>query len=619
LTGVSANPGVVNEHASPAKRPRLAGWAELLSSQWNELARWFWSPASVGALLCGAWLVWRLEPFYGVGVATQDQVNDSLRKAIGSFWQDGLGDARAQGRVFYLLTRFFDLWIAGRPESWGVQAFNIAVFALSAPCFALAVFRSWRERLMYVWLFASVCWASYHHMPPAAYPSLVHLRFLLWPLAALLIRHATRRQSEGSWALLGGFGLLTFLALFQYESAAGMSLCVLGWIVYDTPHPPLRKRLVRTLGIAAFAYLAVYFAWRNLYPPSYDGVKGGVFSLWNVLRVTVAYAVGAFPFSQAYFETIPLRYGDSHVGETGLLYASEVLQTPGLGALLLSGLGLLGLWVSLRATSECNQPPRRIPAAVATGVLAVLMLLAINGPLGLSRKYQDWVRDWDETYLTSQLALYPLVLLGTLLLSAAQRRVKWRGVPLVFLPLVLAVSALSLPVYAHNRRVTSFQRANLARWEEVTALAAYASHIEQPLWIAPDLYYAMYQGEPDWTQYWGRYARKRFGGWLSFRESPPADSDNFALVRLYRFDDGRLRALSVQTPNSVAVVARRKNAPLAIVSETGRAVALDWQRDAEALERSGYSSVTLTEPAELLGPRRRVELVGLWPQTSLAR
>ncbi|MEY4544792.1 MAG: hypothetical protein RL685_987 [Pseudomonadota bacterium] len=47
------------------------------------------------------------------------------------------------------------------------------------------------------------------------------------------------------------------------------------------------------------------------------------------------------------------------------------------------------------------------------------MLLAINGPLGFSSKYQSWVQSWDETYLASQLALYPLVLLATLLLAVA--------------------------------------------------------------------------------------------------------------------------------------------------------------------------------------------------------
>ena len=90
----------------------------------------------------------------------------------------------------------------------------------------------------------------------------------------------------------------------------------------------------------------------------------------------------------------------------------------------------------------------------------------------------------------------------------------------------------------------------------------------------------------------------------------------FALIRLHRFEDGRLRALTVQTQHYLAIVARRKNAPAAVVSE-GRAVSLDWDEERERLERSGYTSVTLRGPAELLGPHRQIEPVWVWPSSSL--
>src|SRR6185295_16128594 len=112
--------------------------------------------------------------------------------------------------------------------------------------------------------------------------------------------------------------------------------------------------------------------------------------------------------------------------------------------------------------------------------------------------------------------------------------------------LALGVATLSLPVYAHNRSWTSLQRANLARWEEVTALASYASHIEQPYIVAPDLYYSVFIGERNWTRYWGQYVQQRFGGSLAFLAWPPQGRDDFARVLPYRFEDGRLRALSVQ-------------------------------------------------------------------------
>jgi hypothetical protein len=306
------------------------------------------------------------------------------------------------------------------------------------------------------------------------------------------------------------------------------------------------------------------------------------------------------------------------VGESFLHYSAEAWQAPSAGALLLAALGLLGLWALLRRVEGNEAARSQLPRSLIHLLLVPVMLLAINGPLGLSSKYQSWVRDWDETYLTSQLALYPLVLLGTLLLAAAYRRLRWRGLPLTFLPLALAVCALSLPVQAHNRSVTALQRANLARWEGAAALAAYARHIEEPILVAPDLYYSVASGEEDWTRYWGRYVQQRFGGWLSFRAVPP-ERGSYARIRLYRFEDGRLRALTVQTSEYVAVVARRQNAPLAVFAEHGVGVPLDWENEGEVLERSGYSSVTLRGPAELLGPQRQIEPVWVWPQTSLAK
>lgn len=563
-------------------------------------------------LVLVAWGVWRLEPFYRVGMATQDQVEYSLQ-AVSHLWRGVLNAAQSQGRVHSLFTKIVDMWLAGRPELWRVHAINIVVFALSAPCFALAVFRSRAERLLYVWLFASLAWASYHHMPPAAYPTFVHLPFLVWALAAFVVRRQSARGDERRWGTVVGFGVLAFVALFQYEPAAAMSLCVLGWLVYAEPRPALRKRLAIALGCAALVYGAIYLGWRLRFPSAYEGAVAGSFSPWNVLRVVIAYSVGGLPFCEAYSDAIPIRFGDTHVGETFLRLPAELPHAPGTYVVLFTALALFGF---LRVYAAAQSAPALASRRLRIGQWALppILLLAINGPLGLSAKYQGWVRDLDETYLTSQLALYPLVLFGTLVLAALYRRLRVHCVPLAFGALALLVAILSVPVRAHNWHVTSLQRANLARWEEVTALASYASHIERPV-VAPDLYYSIFMGEHDWTSYWGRYVQQRFGRRLSLHARPPRGNYNYALVRAYRFEDGRLRALSVQAPEHVAIVARRENAPLALVS-AGKGVPLDW-REAEALGSSGYSAVTLSEP-ELRGVYRLIDPVWLWPQTSLA-
>lgn len=72
----------------------------------------------------------------------------------------------------------------------------------------------------------------------------------------------------------------------------------------------------------------------------------------------------------------------------------------------------------------------------------------------------------------------------------------------------------------------------------------------------------------------------------------------------------------MQTSTYVAIVARRANAPLALISAGGTAAPLDWSA-AEHLGGSGYCSVTLVEPPVILGTER-LEPVWVWPQLSLA-
>jgi hypothetical protein len=249
--------------------------------------------------------------------------------------------------------------------------------------------------------------------------------------------------------------------------------------------------------------------------------------------------------------------------------------------------------------------------------LALALLLGINGPLGLSVKYRHWVADFDETYLTSQLALYPLVLMATFALDVAYRRWRVRGVAVVFGVCMTALAVLGVSVHGHNLQIGARQRAGMARWESMAALASYGRRIKERELVAPDLFYTVFAGGVDWSGYWHKYFRQRFGGDFRFRATPRADKGEFARLRLHRFDDGRLRALSIQTRDYVAIVARPTNMPALLVSSERLGVPIDWKH-AELLENSGYVSVTLAEPASLLGAEQNLELVWLVPSGELA-
>ncbi|HVZ31752.1 MAG TPA: hypothetical protein VG963_04960, partial [Polyangiaceae bacterium] len=183
---------------------------------------------------------------------------------------------------------------------------------------------------------------------------------------------------------------------------------------------------------------------------------------------------------------------------------------------------------------------------------------------------------------------------------------------------MLALAVLALPVRSHNILLAARQRAGLSRWEAMTAFAAYADRLPEREVVAPDLYYSVFVGEGNWGRYWRRYVRQRFGGDFHFHARPARDEQDYARLRVYRFEDGRLRALTVQSPAAVAIIARPDNLPPLLVSSAGTALALDG-RHAQPLGRSGYASVTLREPASILGPDQEIEPIWLLPHESIIR
>jgi hypothetical protein len=391
-----------------------------------------------------------------------------------------------------------------------------------------------------------------------------------------------------------------------------MSLVVLGWIVYREPSSQLKKGLWYALAAAVCLNLAVYIGWRLIHPTQYSGVTLGSPSAWDVLRVTVAYTVGALPFCESYSGQSRLLWGEQAIRLRGPQEEWYSLDLPGivLGVFALASLVAVYLKVAKPAPTD-----RRTSSALWTVV--ALLLLVINGPLGLSAKYTKWVSDFDATYLTSQLALYPLVMAGVLILDWANRRLRVRRLPVVFLALVALVGVISVDVHAHNERVTARQRASLARWEGAAAFAAYASSVKQKDLVAPDLFYSVYVGQADWGRYWSLYFKLRFGYRFTFHAALPPGMKNAALLRLHRFDNGRLRALSVHTQKSVTIVAKPANAPAFLMSDGGTGVNLDWS-SAEALGDSGYLGLRLKKPKELLGVKQGVDPVWLFPTSGLS-
>ncbi|MEO8183901.1 MAG: hypothetical protein ABI895_34180 [Deltaproteobacteria bacterium] len=571
---------------------------------WRRGLSWpSWLPWLV---IVALWWLWSLEPFSRLGMATGDQVGYSLASA--DPWRSAVGYAKSQARIYFVFNKLVDLWIAARPERALRHAVNLGVFALSPCCLAYALFRKPAQWLLYIWLFASLSWVGFHHLPPAAYPTANHLPFILWALAAGWVRYRARRAHPSNVLSAIVFGVLAFVAFFQYEPIAAMSIAVLAWIVLSVEHGALRRTLWLALAVALASYIAAYATWRGFFPPSYDGARAGEFSPWKILRVTVAFTVGALPFCKAFTDAAPLRWGDGVVGEALIAFPARNALIPSVLGLALTVSAVVSV-VYLYARWSASASLR--PSTREHWLLAGVLLLVINGPLALSAKYQGWVTEWDDTYLTSQFALYALVLGGVLLLEALWR-LRVRGVPVVFLAVAGMIGWLSLPVHAHNETEAARDRASLARWEAAAVIAHYAPQLPETNLVAPDFFYGVFIGEGDWGKYWRRYIRQRFAQSFRFYAGFPEGKANLALVRLHRFEDGRLRALSVQTPDEVTLLARPHEAPAQIFWSIGKGVALDWSK-AEPLPRTDYLTLRLLHPSDLFGLDRVLELVWTTP------
>jgi hypothetical protein len=351
-------------------------------------------------------------------------------------------------------------------------------------------------------------------------------------------------------------------------------------------------------------------------------VQHGSLSPLNVARIVIAYSVGALPFCAAYFWETPFAWEELAKGGKPFAFPTSAALDLEFFALLLTGFALLS--VGLLYARERRRVAARVGngadtdfGAARTGsawLFCLVCLLAINGPLGLSVKYQQWVAHLDETYATSQTALYPLVMAATLALRWSYQTLRLRGIPVLFCALLSGIAWISLPIRQHNVLITNRQRASLARWEGLAALAAYASYSPQTDVVAPDFFYSVFTGNPDWASYWHKYMKRRFGQGLVFHPRRGSGMDDFPLVRLHRSESGLLRALTIQTRESVSVVATPENVPTLLFTGAGEGAPLPWQQ-AEKLSPTRFLMLTLTEPS-LVGLGKDIEPV--WTLPSIA-
>ena len=549
--------------------------------------------------LLAAVIGWRLQDFFGVGMATLDQIGFSTGTVGRGLWAAVLDDAQAQGRIYFLLTKIVDYLAAIHATSVFTQALNLALFALAPWLVAWLVFEDGRERVLFLLVYWTLCTLGWHHTTPAAYPIVLTLPLALAGAAAAMARSHSR--APGNLKLLA-FGCLAFAAFFQYEPAAVVAAVLLLWFIHArVADASQRPRLYLATAISLCLYAAAYAVWRFLHPSTYVGTAIGDLSLVAVARALAVFALGALPAPPHGMPEVTL--GDATIGKHALPYPRFGIGSPLAEVewmdIVLSIAAACLLWFVL-SDRRTVPPQERRGAAGLAGVLGLglALLIASNILVAMSRKYQMWAELAPSPYLTSYYALFGWVVLLTGLSRLLPRARAETGA-------VLALAAMFLYSGAANHFAGKQIRANFSKWQAVAALAACRDGLgSYRAFVLPAAYYGAFGTPLDWSAYWRDWTLSSFGGSLQIVPNAAGGADGpAAQVQPILDDRGILKAVAGRGDSSGFLIYRvdrpnyvwLRHAPGA--REAGTLVVVERAKTSRC--REGYRMVELGAPARI--------------------
>ena len=576
--------------------------APVMTTKWKSVLPWL--------MVLGIWWIWTLTPFYGVNITTNDQVKWAL-EANERPYDYVVKEAKGGGRIYGLATYAGLLLGSLAPDRPVSKWLLLIAFAVTPLCFAYLMYPTHGPRLLFVWVYAGLVWAGWNHLPPAAWASLAYLPFLFWAAAAWIVRSQSKPGGNEAVALLF-FALAVFCAYFQYESITALSMVGFGWLLLSTPLPETtRKKFWWTLAGTTLFYLAIYVSWRANYSSGYSGNNAASFSLFETVRVTIAYTIGGLPFSEHFWASNGWRSRNiiEAVFRTGAfsiaLYIAAAVAVYALYSLTEDG----------RGSGSVNRSGTRV-AYHQSGwfwwAMILTMFLAINGPLGLTDKYRGWASGWDATYFTSGIALLPICLGVVWLLERCYRGALFERVRPMFLLLVALIAIGGTVVRAHNEQVTSRQHWSVSRWEALRVISFGDQIWGSGPFVAPEFFYTYHanNSKTDWSEYWARYSKARFGVQIQFLDDFPQVAERRpGRIELHHLDNGRLRALTVQTGSKLFVIAKPQHRPRSLLSENRleRLKRRRWRR-AQKIPGTDYQYLEFDEPDNVTNPLKWVDL-----------
>jgi len=388
--------------------------------------------------------------------------------------------AVSQGRVVHLLDVPFAMLAAYFADSF---AFRLFYTALYFACFALlAVYISMLARLRVAALMLLVLLSlhplDYFHLPPNAYPAHLTLPFLLILLArlGLLRARAERGPSASGWE--AGMLFCCFIGMMFSEYAFLFAAALVGaefiarlaeqHAAGATWGTTLRTSLLhqRTLKDAFVLglFLAIYLAFRLIFPSSYEGNQlANELDLAAVGKTLVGHIFGGTSLASL------ARYGEQL---PGIIHAVGRVERVVFAAIVVVTFvaGMLGF---RRAMSDGRRSSlvRRCWAIVVASLLgAVLVTL----PLAMTFKYQAWCGDLSAcVFFDSRISYLGVGAILVALMVMMASCVRSGGLLSLVVPVACStlLAMLGGLTYLNNVRIEWDMQRYVAGWERAERLA----------------------------------------------------------------------------------------------------------------------------------------------------
>jgi hypothetical protein len=502
----------------------------IIANKSNTLMIWIVLAAVIG---------WRLQDFFDLGMATTDQLEFSTDLLDRGIWQAALDYARQH----FLLTVPIHLFAATYATSPIVQAVSLSLFVIVPGLVAWTAFRDHTDQAFFLLIYWTFCATGWNHTTPAAYPITPMVPFIFIGAAALV---AQSHAKAPSWLKLFAYGLFTFMVFFQYEPAALTAIILLLWFIHTRVLAPgQRRNLYGTTALSLGLYAVAYIVWRMIYPSGYEGATLGNLSPIAIIRVLLAYAIGALPLAHLFGGMPSIVVGDAIIGRQVLSYPAlnmgsllSSIEWMDIVVSVLAG-ALLWLLLSERQSRVSVGEQRHVATPSNELYLAVLIMLSSNILLAFSQKYQLWVQAGWTAYLTSYCALFGWIILITCFSRYVLRR---------WLAVVLTLGLLAIFLYsgAYNHSTARQIRANFSRWHTVNALVACKPYLNTyRSFVFPAAFYGIFQTSPNWSLYWRDWTSRSFGSPVHIvPDAASVATGSAAFIQPSHDDRGKLKAVA---------------------------------------------------------------------------